>query len=81
MIQIIADGLRNTEYGVSLLDCTLRNVTFLSDPNIFENVSLHGLVISSGEIKRIHRFAFQGLQTPLQALGSIKYSIQLKSIH
>lgn len=68
-LQQIADGLRVSKYGVSLLDCTLKNVTFLSDARIFENVSLHGLVISSGEIKRVHRLAFYGLKTPLQALG------------
>ena len=56
---------------MSLLDCTLKNVTFLSDARIFENVSLHGLVISSGEIKRVHRAAFLGLKTPLQAIGRV----------
>lgn len=68
-LQKIAEGLRQSPFTVSLLDCTLKNVTFLSDTKIFENVSLHGLVISSGEIKRVHRSAFQGLKTPLQALG------------
>lgn len=68
-LQQIAHGLRTSIYPVSLLDCTLKNVTFLSDARIFENVSLHGLVISSGEIKRVHRQAFLGLKTPLQALG------------
>ncbi|XP_059609209.1 leucine-rich repeat-containing protein 15 [Phlebotomus argentipes] len=68
-LELIAQGLREAEYSVSLLDCTLKNVTFLSDARIFENVSLHGLVISSGEIKRVHRSAFLGLRTPLQALG------------
>lgn len=68
-LELIAQGLREAEYSVSLLDCTLKNVTFLSDARIFENVSLHGLVISSGEIKRVHRSAFLGLRAPLQALG------------
>lgn len=68
-LQQIAEGLRSSRYPVSLLDCTLKNVTFLSDARIFENVSLHGLVISSGEIKRVHRMAFFGMKTPLQALG------------
>lgn len=68
-LEQIARGLRTTVYLVSLLDCTLKNVTFLSDARIFENVSLHGLVISSGEIKRVHRLAFAGIKTPLQALG------------
>lgn len=68
-LEQIAHGLRASKYSVSLLDCTLKNVTFLSDTRIFENVSLHGLVISSGEIKRVHRLAFVGMKTPLQALG------------
>lgn len=68
-LQQIAHGLRQSKYPVSLLDCTLKNVTFLSDARIFDNVSLHGLVISSGEIKRVHRHAFLGLKMPLQALG------------
>lgn len=68
-LEQIADGLRHSNYSVSLLDCTLKNVTFLSDARIFENVSLHGLVISSGEIKRVHRLAFLGMKTALQALG------------
>lgn len=69
--QSIAEGLRSSPYTVSLLDCTLKNVSFLSNARIFENVSLHGLVISSGEIKRVHRLAFLGIKTPLQALGRL----------
>lgn len=68
-LEQLARGLRASKYSVSLLDCTLKNVTFLSDTRIFENVSLHGLVISSGEIKRMHRLAFVGMKTPLQTLG------------
>lgn len=68
-LEHLARGLRTSKYSVSLLDCTLKNVTFLSDTRIFENVSLHGLVISSGEIKRVHRLAFLGMKTPLQTLG------------
>lgn len=70
-LELIATGLRQSPYSVSLLDCTLKNVSFLSDAKIFENVSLNGLVISSGEIKRVHRSAFLGLKTPLLALGKI----------
>lgn len=70
-LELIATGLRQSPYSVSLLDCTLKNVSFLSDAKIFENVSLNGLVISSGEIKRVHRSAFLGLKTPLLALGEI----------
>lgn len=68
-LELIAKALRQSPYSVSLLDCTLKNVSFLSDAKIFENVSLHGLVISSGEIKRVHRSAFLGLNIPLLALG------------
>ncbi|XP_058166456.1 uncharacterized protein LOC131281209 [Anopheles ziemanni] len=68
-LEVIADSLRRSPYSVSLLDCTLKNVTTISDANIFQNVSLQGLVISSGEIKRVHRLAFAGIRMPLQALG------------
>lgn len=60
-------------YTISLLDCSLRNVTFLSDARIFEDISLYGLVISSGEIKRVHKSAFLGIKGPLQALGESHY--------
>ncbi|KAH8280249.1 hypothetical protein KR018_000915, partial [Drosophila ironensis] len=66
---ILADRLRTSPYSISLLDCSLRNVTFLSDAKIFDGISLHGLVISSGEIKRVHKSAFLGIRGPLQALG------------
>lgn len=68
-LEILAAGLRNSTYPVSLLDCTLNNVTFLSDAKIFDAISLHGLVISSGEIKRVHRLAFTGMKNGLEALG------------
>lgn len=45
-------------------------MTFLSDAKIFEGISgLSGLVISSGEIKRVHRLAFVGMTNDLEALG------------
>lgn len=68
-LSLIADGLRKSSSFVSILDCTLRNVTVLNEARIFEDVSLSGLFISSGEIKRVHRLAFSGLKTPLQILG------------
>lgn len=68
-LSLIANGLRKSDSVVSILDCTLRNVTVLNEARIFENVSLTGLFISSGEIKRVHRLAFSGLQIPLQILG------------
>lgn len=36
---------------------------------LLQGVALHGLVISSGEITEVHHTAFQGLASPLQALG------------
>jgi hypothetical protein len=68
-LTLIADGLRKSSSSVSILDCTLKNVTVLNEARIFEGVSLSGLFISSGEIKRVHRLAFSGLKTPLQILG------------
>ena len=68
-LKLIAEGLRKSTSSISILDCTLRNVTILSEAKIFEGVSLSGLFISSGEIKRVHRFAFSGLKSPLQILG------------
>lgn len=53
---------------VSLLDCTVQNVSSLP-PMLLEGVALHGLVISSGEITSVHQKAFQGLAAPLEALG------------
>ncbi|XP_065082699.1 uncharacterized protein Lrt [Ochlerotatus camptorhynchus] len=68
-LELIAEGLRASRYSVSLLDCTLKNVTVISDANIFEGVSLQGLVISSGEIKRVNRMTFAGIKNSLQTLG------------
>ena len=34
-----------------------------------EDVALHGFVVSTGELRRVHENAFIGLVTPLQALG------------
>lgn len=69
MCKFAAKTLRslNAAY-VSLLDCTVQNVSVISGP-LLEGIALHGLVISSGEIKEIDQSAFQGLASPLQALG------------
>uniref|UniRef100_A0A1A9WWJ0 LRRCT domain-containing protein n=1 Tax=Glossina brevipalpis TaxID=37001 RepID=A0A1A9WWJ0_9MUSC len=66
---ILADNLRNSPFSVALLDIALRNVTFLSDARIFEGISLRCLIISSGEIKRVHKSAFMDIKGPLLALG------------
>lgn len=54
--------------SISLLDCTVQNVGSLP-ARLLEGVSLHGLVVSSGEIKSVSDAAFDGLASPLQALG------------
>lgn len=53
---------------ISLLDVTITGISLLPS-RFLEDVALHGLVVSSGELKRIHENAFIGLITPLQALG------------
>ncbi|CAH1163355.1 unnamed protein product [Phaedon cochleariae] len=68
-LAVIARTLRSMKAAsISLLDCTVQNVTIISGP-ILEGVALHGLVVSSGEIRKIHPTAFQKLASPLQALG------------
>lgn len=68
-IPIISWTLRSLNTAsVSLLDCTIQNLTVITGP-LFEGVSLHGLVISSGELREVNQVAFQGLKSPLQALG------------
>ncbi|XP_074042528.1 uncharacterized protein [Leptinotarsa decemlineata] len=68
-MEIIGRKLRTLKTAsVSLLDCTIQNVTIISGP-LLEGVALHGLVISSGEIREIHPAAFQRFGSPLQALG------------
>ncbi|XP_071438640.1 leucine-rich repeats and immunoglobulin-like domains protein 1 [Hetaerina americana] len=54
--------------SVSLLDCSLANVTWLP-PRVLQGVALHGLVVSSGQLRRVSRAAFEGLSSPLLALG------------
>lgn len=69
-LTVIADTLRYLPpaASVSLLDCSVQNVTLLPG-QLFKDVSLHGLVISSGEIRQVSIDAFVGLTVPLQALG------------
>ncbi|KAG8232053.1 hypothetical protein J437_LFUL012004 [Ladona fulva] len=66
----IANALRGLppSSAVSLLDCTVANVTSLP-ASMLQGVALHGLVVSSGEIKRVAERAFDGLASPLLALG------------
>lgn len=67
--QIISKKLKFSRPGtISLLDVTITGISLLPS-RFLEDVALHGLVVSSGELKRIHENAFVGLITPLQALG------------
>ncbi|VVC25762.1 Cysteine-rich flanking region, C-terminal,Leucine-rich repeat,Leucine-rich repeat domain, L [Cinara cedri] len=68
--ETVARALRNLSgtSSISLLDCTVQNVGSLPS-RLLEGVSLHGLVVSSGEIKSVSDTAFEGLRSPLQALG------------
>ena len=58
------------EHSVSLLDLSIQNLSRLSS-ELFEQVTLHGLVISSGEIRDVSPDAFAGaaLASALTALG------------
>ncbi|CAH0759619.1 unnamed protein product [Diatraea saccharalis] len=75
-LQIIGRHLReqrarNKNTAVSLLDCALRGVSALPSASVAElaGVGLHGLVISSGDIRRVQQGAFNSVATTLLALG------------
>ncbi|XP_075985927.1 leucine-rich tendon-specific protein isoform X1 [Anticarsia gemmatalis] len=75
-LQIIGRHLReqkarNKNTAVSLLDCALRGVSVLSSASVAElaGVGLHGLVISSGDIRRVQQGAFGSVASTLLALG------------
>ncbi|KAG6459282.1 uncharacterized protein LOC115449367 isoform X1 [Manduca sexta] len=75
-LQIIGRHLReqrarNKNTAVSLLDCSLRGVSMLSAGSVQElaGVALHGLVVSSGDIRRVQQGAFNSLSATLMALG------------
>lgn len=53
---------------ISLLDLTVSGITTLP-ANFLEDVSIHGLTLSSGELRRVNEGAFTSLRQPLQALG------------
>ncbi|XP_050592480.1 slit homolog 1 protein-like [Bombus affinis] len=68
-LQIISKHLRFSRPGtISLLDVTVTGISLLP-ARFLEDVALHGLVVSTGELRRVHENAFIGLVTPLQALG------------
>ncbi|KAL4719364.1 hypothetical protein ACJJTC_010723, partial [Scirpophaga incertulas] len=62
---------RNKNNGVSLLDCALRGVSALTTASVAElaGVGIHGLVISSGDIRRVQQGAFNSVSEKLMALG------------
>jgi Leucine-rich repeat (LRR) protein len=67
--QAISLHLRHTRPGViSLLDVSLSGISTLP-ANFLEDVALHGLVVSTGELRRVNENAFTSLARPLQALG------------
>ncbi|XP_026316218.1 uncharacterized protein LOC113227494 [Hyposmocoma kahamanoa] len=75
-IQIIGRHLRerkarNKNSAVSLLDLALRGVSALTSSSVSElsGVGLHGLVISSGDIRRVQQGAFEAIASTLLALG------------
>lgn len=69
-VAAIIDALRALplDQSVSLLDLSIQNFSRLGS-FLFERVTLHGLVISSGEIQDVSSQAFAGLASSLTALG------------
>lgn len=61
--------MRSRREGIiSLLDVTVTGISTLPS-RFLEGVALHGLVISTGELRRVNENAFTALVRPLQALG------------
>lgn len=60
--------LLSEEESISLLDLSVENMTVLPD-SFLAGASLHGLVVTSGELRSVSDRAFRGLFPPLQALG------------
>lgn len=54
--------------SITLLDISIQNLTRLPG-RIFQNVSIEGLVVSSGQLEEVHSKAFMGLEKHLTALG------------
>lgn len=65
---IIGNKLKESKTSISLLDCSIQNISVINGP-LLNGISLHGLVISSGELNNISSDAFEKLKSPLQALG------------
>ncbi|XP_012217251.1 leucine-rich repeats and immunoglobulin-like domains protein 3 [Linepithema humile] len=69
-LQTISEHLKRSrpDNMISLLDVTVTGISVLP-ARFLENIALHGLVISTGELKYVHENAFIALAQPLQALG------------
>ncbi|KAK0175297.1 hypothetical protein PV327_009058 [Microctonus hyperodae] len=68
-LQAISKHLKSSREGlISLLDVTVTGISTLP-ARFLENVALHGLVVSTGELRRVNENAFAALSRPLQALG------------
>ncbi|KAI4490638.1 hypothetical protein M0804_003582 [Polistes exclamans] len=68
-LNVISEHLKSNKAGtISLLDVTVTGISILP-ARFLENIGLHGLVVSSGELTRVHENAFTALARPLQALG------------
>lgn len=70
ILPLITENLRKHHgpYYISLLDLSIQEMESLNSP-ILQNVSLHGLVISSGILRWISPNAFKSLKQPFEALG------------
>ncbi|XP_011301455.1 leucine-rich repeat-containing protein 15 [Fopius arisanus] len=68
-LEVIGDHLRSSREGIiSLLDVTVTGISTLPS-RFLQGVALHGLVISTGELRRVNDNALTSLVGPLQALG------------
>lgn len=68
-LQVISKRLRLFRAGtISLLDITVSGTSVLP-ARFLEGVPLHGLVVSTGELRRVNENAFSALARSLQALG------------
>ena len=71
--QVIGSLLNQVKYlapqeSITLLDISIQNITRLPG-RIFQNVSIAGLVVSSGRLENVHSKAFLGLEKQLTALA------------
>ncbi|XP_025991398.1 uncharacterized protein LOC113002642 isoform X2 [Solenopsis invicta] len=68
-LQTISEHLKHSQPdAISLLDVTVTGISILP-AHFLEDVALHGLVVSTGELRHVDENAFTTLARPLQALG------------